>query len=169
MIGVHRVIIESIRVKYEFVLRRNITIIQGDSATGKTTLVELLRDYRRTGNRGVIRVQSDKTCAVFDGNEDNWREQIQLIKDSIVFIDEGFLFIRKKEFAEVIRETDNYYVLVTRESLPCIPYSIKEIYGIRTSGKFHYPNQVYHEFFPIYGEDWLEHEGSNQSEDKRVS
>lgn len=86
MIGIHNVIIESVRLKYEFTLRRNITIIQGDSTTGKTTLIELLRDYRKNGNRGLIQIQSDKTCVVFDGNEENWREQIGLVHDSILFV-----------------------------------------------------------------------------------
>lgn len=44
----------------------------------------------------------------------------------------------------------NYYVLITREDLPELPYSIKEIYGIRTSGKYHFPEQIYHEFYQIY-------------------
>ena len=33
-----------------------------------------------------------------------------------------------------------------------MPYSTKEVYGIRTSGKYHFPEQVYHEFYPIIDE-----------------
>ena len=43
--------------------------------------------------------------------------------------------------------------MITRKPLVELPYSIKEIYGIRTSGKFHYPEQVYHEFYEIYSEE----------------
>lgn len=39
MTGSVHIIVQNERVKYEFVLRRNLTIIRGDSATGKTTLV----------------------------------------------------------------------------------------------------------------------------------
>ena len=49
MIGKHHVNIETSGLKYSFDIRRNITIIQGDSATGKTTLIELLADYKRLG------------------------------------------------------------------------------------------------------------------------
>jgi hypothetical protein len=35
MIGKHHVIIETSGLKYSFEIQRNITIIQGDSATGK--------------------------------------------------------------------------------------------------------------------------------------
>ena len=69
MKGLHKVIVQNNRLHYEFDIKRNITIIQGNSATGKTTL------------------------------------------------------------------TDNYYVLITRENLYNLPYSVEEIYGIRTSGR----------------------------------
>ena len=38
MRGSHKVIIETERMKYEFTIRRNITVILGDSATGKQLL-----------------------------------------------------------------------------------------------------------------------------------
>ena len=44
MKGKHRVIVSTKRLKYDFEIRRNITIIQGDSATGKTTLVDMIRE-----------------------------------------------------------------------------------------------------------------------------
>lgn len=68
-------------------------------------------------------------------------------------MDKDYKFIHTKEFAEYIQGTDNYYVMITRKPLYYLPYSVKEIYGIRTSGKFHFPEQVYHEFYPIYKDD----------------
>lgn len=41
MRGKHRVIVSTKRLKYDFELRRNLTIIRGDSATGKTTLADM--------------------------------------------------------------------------------------------------------------------------------
>ena len=45
MKGKHKIIVSTKRLKYEFELQRNLTIIQGDSATGKTTLVDMIRDF----------------------------------------------------------------------------------------------------------------------------
>lgn len=45
MKGEHRVIVSTKRLHYDFVFKRNITIIRGDSATGKTTLVDMIQEY----------------------------------------------------------------------------------------------------------------------------
>ncbi len=152
MKGKHHVVIETRRLKYEFDIRRNMTLIQGDSATGKTTLVNILAEYVLQHRRTGISLESDVPCVVFQTISGNWKDEISLINDSIVFIDEQYSFIRSKDFAELINGSTNYYVLITRHSLPALPYSVKEIYGIRTSGKFHYPDQIYHEFYPIFDE-----------------
>ena len=150
MKGKHHIIVESARLKYEFDIKRNITIIQGDSATGKTTLIDLLSDYRNDRENSPVRIESDVPCEVFTGAGDRWREMLGLINDSIVFIDEENHFIHSKEFAKVVQNSTDYFVLITREALPCLPYSIQEIYGIRNSGKYHFPEKIYHEFYPIY-------------------
>ena len=43
MKGKHKIVVSTKRLKYEFELHRNLTIIRGDSATGKTTLVDMIR------------------------------------------------------------------------------------------------------------------------------
>ena len=45
MKGRHRVSVSTKRLRYDFEIRRNITIIRGDSASGKTTLVDMIREY----------------------------------------------------------------------------------------------------------------------------
>lgn len=55
MKGSHRIIVESKKIKYDFTIKRNITILTGDSGSGKTVLIELIRDYRRYGSdSGVL-------------------------------------------------------------------------------------------------------------------
>ena len=150
MKGLHHIIIESPHLKYEFDIKRNITIIQGDSATGKTTLVDLISEIEHRGTNNQVRIQSDVACRVYAASESDWQVIFPNASNTIFFIDEGYSFIFSKEFAELIRGTDNYYVLITRRPVTCLPYSINEVYGIRTSGRFHFPEQVYHEFYHIY-------------------
>ena len=149
MKGKHRVIVATKRLKYDFEVRRNLTIIRGDSATGKTTLVDMIRDYENNPSGTPVELICDKKCYVLEGNL--WKAQLSELSDCIVFIDEGNEFIKTEEFAGEIQKTDNYYVIVSRESLPALPYSVEEIYGIRTLGKYGTLKQSYHEFYRWYG------------------
>ena len=73
-------------------------------------------------------------------------------RGNIIFIDEGNRFLVSKRFAELVKQSDNYFVLATREKLPTLSYSINEIYGFRESGKFHEAKQKYNEIYHLYGE-----------------
>ena len=154
MKGIHKVVVGTKYLKYEFELRRNLTIIRGDSATGKTTLVDMIRTHMNDGESGPVTLNCDKSCYVVEGNL--WKGQLDNIQDSIVFIDEGNEFVKTKDFAGAIQQTDNYYVIVTREGLPALPYSVEEVYGIRTSGKYGTLKQSYHSFYRIYPDSTTE-------------
>ena len=154
MKGSFSISVQNNTVKYAFSLKRNITIIQGDSATGKTTLVDLIREYEQNGTDSGISLSCEKKCRVLEGND--WNSHLSLLKNCIIFIDEGNRFVESKEFASEVKKSDNYFVIVTREGLENLPYSIEEIYGIHTSGKYSDLKQVYHEFYKIYGNFNLE-------------
>lgn len=150
MKGKYSVFVQNNRLRYEFTISRNITIIRGDSATGKTTLLDLLNAYDRDGDSSGVLVKCEVPCVVIGGQR--WEENLQFIHNSIVFIDECNRFIKSEDFAVRVKESDNYFVIVTRDDLPNLPYSVKEIYGIRKSGKYAGLKQVYNEFYCLYGE-----------------
>ena len=137
------------RVRYDFTIHRNITIIQGDSATGKTTLLSMISDYYNLGESSGVTLSCEKPCVTLAGR--NWQTLLPAIRDSLVFIDEGNEFVNSEDFARAIQGTDNYYIIVTREALHQLPYSVTEIYGLRESGKYGHLKQTYNEMFPLYG------------------
>lgn len=134
MVGKHRVVVKNNRLHYEFEIKRNITIIKGDSATGKTTLVNMIRQFANLGNSSGIDVICDVPCRTLEGAD--WKIILQNISGNILFIDEENVFIRSEEFASEIKESDNYFVIITRENLYNLPYSVEEIYGLHSSGKY---------------------------------
>ena len=150
MKGSYKIIVQNSNVRYEFEIRRNITIIKGDSATGKTTLVEMIGEFYENGTSSGIELFCEKTCSVLSGR--NWKAALDTMKEEIIFIDEGNAFVYSTEFARAVQESDNYYVIVTREGLVNLPYSVEEIYGIRESGKYAALKQTYNELYHIYGE-----------------
>lgn len=153
MKGSYEVIVKNNRIQYKFTIYRNITILRGDSATGKTTLIEMISDFNRDGRESGIEISCQKKCVVL--TRGNWERDLKDIKDSIVFIDEGNLFVKSQGFAETIQKTDNYYVIATRDSLFNLPYSVKEIYGIKNiaGNRYQGTKRLYSEFYPLYNED----------------
>lgn len=148
MKGIHRIIVQNKRIRYDFEIKRNITVIRGDSATGKTALVDMIREHFENGDASGVELSCDKECTVLEGR--TWAGQLSEMRGCIVFIDEGNDFVMNNDFAAAIQETDNYYVIVTRESIPSLPYSVDEIYGIRDSGKYGTLKRTYNEFYHLY-------------------
>ena len=128
---------------YKFTIKRNITVISGDSATGKTTLYEMVADHMRQGDQSGVTVQCDCPCVAL--TDSNWKVQLEGFSNSIVFVDEGLKDLLSHDFAAAVRGSSNYFVLITRASLPSLPYSVDEVYRIKTSGK-------YHSLVPLYTE-----------------
>lgn len=149
MKGSYSITVENKRLRYDLEIRRNITIIRGDSATGKTTLINMLLNYQRSGEASGISVRSN--CPLVVAEEDDWQYRISSNPGSIVFIDECNHFIVTEEFAKTVKESDNYFVLILRDDLPNLPYSVEEIYGLRTSEKYAGLKKVYHELYNLYG------------------
>lgn len=139
------------RVHYYLTIRRNITVIQGDSATGKTELIRMISDYENNGNSSGITLICKRRCVVLDNAF--WKERLAALSQSIVFIDEGAVFLRSKEFAEAVKGNDNYFVVISRDNLPQLPYSIEEIYGMRQGReqqKYKGMKRVYNELYQLY-------------------
>ena len=152
------------KITYEFTLNRNITIIEGNSATGKTVLLSLIRAAKDKTLQGFIRVDCDYPCIAFSGDEYDWSRRIKETQNSVIFFDEDASYVKTEEFAKVIQNTSNYYVIVNRESLSNLPYSVDEIYGIKESGKYGSLKPVVNEFYRIYSK----YEKFNDNQDIHV-
>lgn len=59
MKGKYKFRVESADLLYNFEIKRNITILRGDSATGKTTLLLMLLQYFRDGIASGYEVETD--------------------------------------------------------------------------------------------------------------
>ncbi len=155
MKGEHQVVVRNNKVQIKFTVRRNLTVLQGDSATGKTTLLNLIDEFDQLGPDSGTVVNCDVPCKVLSGR--NWGRDLSYIENSIVFIDEDNAFMKSYEFAHAARHSSNYYVLVAREALSQLPYSVDEIYGLkntnRASSKYPAYSRVYSSAYRIYADD----------------
>jgi len=148
MKGKYHIVVQNNRLRYELTVRRNITIICGDSATGKTMLINLIGQAAALGENSGVDVVCERPCRTLGGND--WNLILPSIHEQIIFLDEENQFIKSQEFAAAVKASDNYFVIITREDLPNLPYSVEEIYGIHTSGKYHDLRRTYNEMYRIY-------------------
>lgn len=151
MKGMHKFIVSNRFVKYDFTIKRNITVIQGDSATGKTVLLNMLESYSMDPENSGVEVLCDVPVFVYRSvGTAHWRNILKINEGSIVFIDEYYDFVTTNEFSEYVEHSDSYFVIVTREDMENLPYSVEEIYRIKESGKYGSAVQVYNVFENIY-------------------
>ena len=150
MKGKYKVIVRNNKLHYEFEIKRNITIIQGDSATGKTTLINMLRQAENLGESSGVDVLSNVPCRILEGV--SWKLILQNTAGTIFFIDEENAFINTEEFAAEVRGSDNYFVLITRENLYNLPYSVEKIYGLYASGRYQNTKKIYQQMYRIYSD-----------------
>lgn len=151
MKGKYEIELYNNKVHYHLTVKRNITVLQGDSASGKSEMIRLLTAYNSRRESSGVTLICQKTCTVL--TDEDWEMRLSGYHDRIIFIDEGNAFLRSKKFASYVKNADNYFVIIYRDCLYELPYSIEEIYGFRESRdsqKYRNPKRVYNEQFQLY-------------------
>ena len=64
MVGKYDIEVYNNKAHYFLTVKRNITILQGDSASGKTELIRLISEHEANGNSSGITVKCEKKCTV---------------------------------------------------------------------------------------------------------
>lgn len=140
----HDILIQNKRnIQFKFSIQRKFTLIRGNSATGKTTLFQMISDANSSRQSGVTISCDVPVKALY---EIGFKYELENESGNIYIIDEDFGPLKSKEFASIVLKSENCFILITRESLTNIPYSYKEIYNIKTSGKYHSLENIYPEY-----------------------
>lgn len=146
MIGKYHIVIQDKYVKYEFDVKRKYTVIRGDSATGKSYLCSAVAS-------DTARCICDVGLSfLYSTNDDSWKLTLENVHGRIFFVDETFKYMGTTEFASVIKRSDNYFILVTRDKLSGIPFSVNEIYELESSKRYNNMSKPYTETIlrPLY-------------------
>ena len=76
-------------------------------------------------------------------------DQVLLVNlPELSHLEGGNTFVSSLDFARAIQHSDNYYVLVTRENLSTLPYSVNAILELKkTTSRF---KRTYNKAYPVY-------------------
>ena len=170
MIGGFQFRLNSNKLQYDFVVNRKITKIIGDSATGKSELVatvatkddaamnihitckyEAVEIGRAFSEILYKRLQKLRTVS----DVETMRDNLQGYDGYVFFCDETFPYLFTDEFAVFCKYTDSFFVICCRAKMGNLPYSYKEIYQMKVSGKYHTLERVFDEYigFPNTAEN----------------
>lgn len=128
MKGRYEIKIWNSRIKYNFILKRNVTIIQGDSGTGKTTLYGMVLAMTSSRGSGVRSNYEGKLVAAGILT----KRTINEYRNKIIVVDETCDCLYQEWFTDAVREGENYFLIITRGILSGVAYSVREIYGLTT-------------------------------------
>ena len=138
MTGKHRIILSNSKVMYDFYIERNITIIMGDSGTGKSTFYKMIARMKDPSVRNGPHCNVKDKIEVLLSTDRDWHSRISTSSGKIFVADEHVWYIYTPEFASLANQCDNYFILVTRRALPNLCYSVSSIYhldNMRLNGK----------------------------------
>lgn len=128
MVGKYDISIGNKRVKYKFTLDNKITVITGDSATGKSTIFRLIQQHD-AGGFVDIECKAKIVYLVSNLDLDTAIRLISRDSDNKIFIiDEDFSYLYSKEFQAAINKSLAYFIIIARNPLKGLNYSPNDIY-----------------------------------------
>lgn len=100
------IVFKAVPFSYDLVFDDRITLVGGDSGTGKTVLYEMLEDLRLTDEYKAIKL--------FNYKSDNLLETIKQCRDSFIVIDNADILIDDDIRRFINFEFSNQYMLFLR-------------------------------------------------------
>lgn len=136
MNGEVTLILKTANLSYELRFERNISVILGDSGTGKSLLCTLLSQAQSGEDDIEVRLNGFGSYIVMPEVTQGspvvrpWQDIVRDAEDTLFFIDEFCDCLHSGEFAQAIKYTTNYYILITRCPHGELPYSVEAIYTL---------------------------------------
>lgn len=118
------------RIKYSLDIDKRITVIRGQSGSGKTLLYRIATGISK--GVGSYRSNFSDRIKVLTHNTDIHKFLTE-VENCFIFADENIDYIRSEEFAKLIYNSKNYFILITRSSLDKLTYSYDSVYELDTN------------------------------------
>lgn len=128
------------KIKYNLKFDRNISIIRGYSGTGKSYLCNLV-SLALAGDETVTLNSHGASCIVMPTVTVNspttlpWDEIVAQASNTVFFIDEMCDCLHSGSFSKAIKNTSNYYVIISRRDYSDLTYSVNSIYEFKEDTK----------------------------------
>lgn len=130
------------RIRYSLEFYGKYSVIAGDSGTGKTTFFELVQDYN--DNPRLVKCDSSLPVYAIDKRADE--SVLTKYTNSILVMDEDNRLLRLYNTASLLKESSNYYIIISRVNMNWLPLSIDNYYQFYLENGINYNKPI----FPRY-------------------
>ena len=94
MKGKHIISITSRKATYHLELERKISLLKGNSGTGKSSLIRLISEYLEYGKQSGLKLSTDSNVSLtVMTNSADWSEILSSAHDTVLFIDEDVRYL----------------------------------------------------------------------------
>lgn len=120
------------RISFDLLLRRKVTVIRGNSATGKTVLWDMIN---RSRTNPAVSVNCSKPVYALHDLV-SCRSDLDALSGSVVIVDEDSPLYLNREFMNSVLDYNIWAVFITRDDRHLsVPFSMNEIYEFVSIGK----------------------------------
>ena len=161
MLGGFTVTIKGRKETYSLNVKKKITVIQGDSGSGKTRIISLLNQIKRDNTIGMIDSKYEvdtlpdwhilqKIMQV--GSKLAALKEVLLeydYKDKLLIVDEDYDGLYTHDFARFVNNVDCFFIIIARKPLHNLTYDMNEIYRLSKTRAVITLQQVYEENMSI--------------------
>lgn len=141
MVTNNNLIVKKLRIKvdkidFNLVFHTRITLIQGNSGTGKTYL------YNALVNKYLLESDSDIICMNYlDAKKGTIKNILNTVKNKLIIIDNADIALDEEDKWQITCDFDNQYVLFLRNfgCLKPVPSSFAELEVKNTKGYLYFP------------------------------
>lgn len=135
MNGIHNIRVRTNKVEYNLDIKRNVTVIKGNSGTGKSTLVEMINLEKTIGKASGVFIKCDVPITIIDRRSD-WKSTLSNNKPEILLVDEGQDIVNDKKFVDLFYKSGKYIIIISRQKLTYFEYSIDSIVELKEEKKY---------------------------------
>jgi hypothetical protein len=126
----------------KFAIKSKITIIRGNSGTGKTSMLRFISASFSGSSAWIINCKLP--CYVIENTNLDWDVAFRTRHNTIFMLDESFDYLVSEYFSKCVNESDNYFLIISRSPLKMLNYGIDSIYELTYSNRLWKLEKEYH-------------------------
>lgn len=120
------------KIDYEISFDGKYVLVVGDSATGKTTFHSAITVANTRGN-GTVKVECEYPVVAISKTANS--SVFNQYHNTVLVIDENCNLLHHRNIASLLRESDNWFIILTRKKIDWLPISVDSVFTMEKHGR----------------------------------